>query len=84
MDTIKEDMKEIKSDLKELIKQGAVHNVLLQTHEARSLALQEQIKIQSNAMVPVQNHVSFVNNLGKTLLAIITGVAIYVVSRLLL
>jgi len=83
MDLIKEDIKEIKADLKELIKQGAVHNVLLQTHEARSLALQAEQRLQAQEMVPVKHHVEFVNKLGKTLLAILTGVAIYAIGRLL-
>jgi hypothetical protein len=84
MDQLKEDMREIKADLKELIKQGAVHNILLQTHEARSLELQARQDILAKELSPIKKHVDFVNLLGKTTLAIVTGVAIYVVSRLLL
>jgi len=83
MDILKEDLKEIKTDIKELIKQGAIHNVLLQTHEARSLALQQEQKLQAQALKPIQTHVDFVNTAGKTILAILTGVAIYVLGRLI-
>ena len=43
--SVSEDIKEIKQDVKELLVQDAVQNELLRTHEARSLALQEQAKI---------------------------------------
>jgi hypothetical protein len=84
MDSLKEDLKEIKVDIKELIKQGAVHNVLLQTHEARSLELQARQDLLAKELSPIKKHVDFVNILGKTTLAIVTGVAIYVIGRLIL
>lgn len=78
---VREDMRELKQDVKELIRQSAVHNELLRTHEARSLALQEQVKLQAQKMEPIQKHVDVVNMLGKSALAIITGVLVYGLSR---
>lgn len=60
-----EDIREIKQDLKELIKQGAEHNVLLKTHEARSLALQQEQKLQASKMEPISRHVELMNVLLK-------------------
>lgn len=41
-DEVKHDIREIRSDVKELVKQGAVHNVLLREHERRSTLLEER------------------------------------------
>lgn len=84
MEEFREDLREIKADIKELIKQGAVHNVLLQTHEARSLELQARQDLLAKEISPIKKHVDYVNTLGKTALAIITGVLIYVVGRLII
>jgi hypothetical protein len=74
MEQLRADLQEVKADLKELIRQGAVHNVLLKTHEARSLALQEAVKIQAKELEPVKRHVAFVNGLGKVALAVFIAV----------
>lgn len=81
MDTLKEDMREIKADLKELIKQGARHNIMLETHEARSLALQQEQKLQAARLEPIQKHVDYINALGKTLLTILVGLTIYALQQ---
>lgn len=60
-----DDIQEIKADVKELIKLGAVHNELLRTHEARSLALQvEQEKLEKE-LEPIKNHVFLVDIMLK-------------------
>lgn len=60
-----EDLRELRQDVKELIKQGAVHNELLRTHEARSLALQEMLKLQAQEIEPIKDHVKFVSSFLK-------------------
>lgn len=75
------DIQDIKQDVKALLQQGAIHNELLRTHEARSLALQQEQKNQAVRLEPIQRHVDFVNSLGKTLLAVLTGVAVYALSH---
>lgn len=80
-DQFKDDMRELKADVKELIKQGAIHNELLRTHEARSLALQEEQKAQARRLAPVEKHVDLINAIGKVALTILTGAAVYGLSR---
>lgn len=60
-----EDLKEMRHDIKELLKQGAIHNELLRTHEARSLALQEEQKLQALRIKPIEEHVKFVSSFLK-------------------
>lgn len=81
MEEIKEDVKEIKADLKELIKQGAIHNVLLQTHEARSLALQKAQELQAAELKPIKTHVDFMNVLLKTSGAVLVGITIHALVK---
>lgn len=40
---IRQDVKEIKSGMVELIKQGAIHNMILKEHERRSTNLESRI-----------------------------------------
>lgn len=81
MEQFKEDMKELKVDVKELVKQGIVHNELLRQHEAYSLALQNEQKAQALRLVPIENHVTFVNRLGKSSLTILLGVILYAITH---
>lgn len=69
-------MQEIKMDVKELVKQGAIHNTLLQQHEARSLALQAQQEKIEQEIAPIKTHVYFVDLLLKGLGVLATGVAV--------
>lgn len=39
---IEQDVKELKADMKDQLKQVAAHNEILRTHEQRSISLQEQ------------------------------------------
>lgn len=51
MDELKSDVKEIKSFVVELVKQGAIHNTILKEHERRSTNLETR-------MVPIeQDHI---------------------------
>ena len=84
MDQIRSDLSEMKQDVKELIRQGAVHNELLRTHEARSLALQKALELQGQEMAPIKQHVNTVNTMGKAALAILTGTAIALLTKLAL
>jgi hypothetical protein len=54
VDELHADLKELKADVKELVKQGAIHNVLLKEHEARSLALQVEQKLQASRLSPLE------------------------------
>lgn len=84
---IAKDVEEIRRDQIELIKQGAVHNSILKQHEARSLAIQEQVKLDKITLEeqrksdkaelkaelkPVTSHVTFVNNVAK-LMGVVAG-----------
>lgn len=44
MDEIRNDVKEMKRMLVELVKQGAIHNEVLTQHEKRSTQLEERFK----------------------------------------
>jgi hypothetical protein len=65
----------------ELVKQGAVHNTLLSTHEARSLALQASQEKLDVRIQPIEKHVSFVNTLAKLGSLVLVGVLIQVLIR---
>lgn len=76
LEKLAKDVEKIREDQVELIKQGAIHNELLKTHEARSLALQEDLKLTKKSfeleMQPIKSHVSFINNIAK-IIAFIGG-----------
>jgi len=80
---MKEQLDEIRQDVKELVKQGAIHNTLLQTHEARSLALQSSIEKVETRLNPVEQHVTLVSKMLKVLGAVSVGAAIQALVRLL-
>ncbi len=60
-----DDVKEIKVDVKELLKLSAVHNEILRTHDARSLALQAGQEKLDVRLRPIEEHVSLVSKLLK-------------------
>ncbi len=79
-----DDIQEIKADVKELLQRSAVHNEILRTHEARSLALQAgQDKIDTR-LEPIEKHVNLVNVLSKLAAAILAGVAIQALIHFLI
>ena len=80
---MEKDIQEIKVDLKALLLQGARHNVLLEQHEARSLALQAQQELLSAQLQPVQKHVDLVNTLSKVVGAVLVGVLVHWAVKLL-
>lgn len=69
-------LKEIHTDVKELVKQGVIHNEILRTHEARSLALQGAIEKTEARIVPIEKHVYLVALIFKGLGAITVGALI--------
>lgn len=83
---ISEEVSEIREDQLELLKQSAVHNHILKEHESRSLALQEQIKLNKveldARLAPIQKHVDFINSIGKlgSIIAASVGVIYYLVQ----
>lgn len=79
-----DDMQELKSDVKELLQRSAVHNELLRTHEARSLALQEGQKSLDVRIKPIETHVHFVNLFLKLFGTICTGGLVYLLGQLLI
>lgn len=83
MDELKADIQEMRQDLKELIKQGVEHNVLLKQHEARSLALQKAQEHLDARILPVEDHVKFLNKLGKGVTAFLLTVVIGVLAKVL-
>lgn len=79
-----EDMQELKKDVKELLQRSAVHNELLRTHEARSIALQNSQDRLSDRLAPIEKHVDLVNILGKVTGAVVVGFVIQALVRLVL
>ncbi len=78
---MQQDLIEIKSDVKELVKLSAVHNVLLREHEARSLALQSSQEKLAAEMGPVKQHVHFVSLILKGIGLVTVGALIQLVAR---
>jgi hypothetical protein len=74
MQELKQDVKEIKTQIVELVKQGAVHNHLLKEHERRSLALESQMK-------PVQRHVDWVEKVLKISGAVMLALIIQYITK---
>jgi hypothetical protein len=79
-----DDLKEIKEDVKELLKQSAVHNELLRTHEARSLALQKEQERLEERIVPIAQHVAFVSVILKGIGLISVGAVAQLLIRSLI
>lgn len=79
-----DDLHELKADVKEILQRTAVHNELLRTHEARSLALQEGQKFLDIRLKPIETHVHFVNLALKLLGTVVTGGCVYLVGQLLI
>jgi hypothetical protein len=79
-------IKDMSRDIKELVKQGAEHNVLLKTHEARSLELQSRQEILGakveERLKPLEVHIHWVNVVLKTAGAILVAVLIKLASDL--
>lgn len=76
--------KEIRQDVKELLQRSAVHNELLRTHEARSLALQAGQEKLETRLQPIEEHVSLMNRVAKVLGAVVAGLIVQALVRLLL
>jgi hypothetical protein len=80
-------VKEIRQDVKELIKQGAVHNALLLEHERRSIALQTGLELQKteidSRLKPIEAHVSNVENVVKGILKVVGGALIVLIGQTL-
>ena len=70
MDEMKQDLKEIKVSVQDLVKLGAVHNEILRTHEARSLALQRDQDALGARLRPIEKHVSWVDVVFKIIGAV--------------
>jgi len=63
------DIEKIRDEQLELIKNSAIHNHLLKEHEARSIALQEQVKLNqievNERLKPIESHVHTVGTIFK-------------------
>lgn len=79
LERIAEELSELRKEQLELIKKAEVHNHLLKTHEARSIALQEAIGLQKaefdSRIKPIEHHVTFINNTTKLVVAVAGGVS---------
>lgn len=81
---LKADIKELKGMTLDLVKQGARHNVLLEQHEARSLALQSAQEKLDVRLEPVEDHVKIINRVGKVIGAILVGLIIQIAVKKLI
>jgi predicted transcriptional regulator len=65
MNEMHEDIKEIRSDVKELIVRQAEHNVILKQHEQRSTSLEQQVALKEKELMgklaPIEKHVQLVD-----------------------
>lgn len=84
MDDLRQDVKEIKSLTIDLIKQGAVHNELLRTHEARSLVLQAGQDKLSDRIMPLERRSHFFDIVLKAVGVIGAGVLVKILTSVLL
>lgn len=64
-DEIKSDLKELKVDVKELIKVVAVASERVRQHEDRSLELKSRQDLLSQRLEPIEGHVKFVSTFLK-------------------
>lgn len=78
------DIKEIKSDVKVLLQQSAVHNEILREHKNFSIALQQEQKLISERIRPIEKHVDLVGKILKISGAVFVGVMIEILVSLLL
>lgn len=81
MDDFKDDIREIKGHVLDLVKQGAVHNELLKEHERRSLALEDRQDALDKRVSPLERYVGWTNILLKALGAVLIGVIIKLLSN---
>lgn len=74
------DVEKIREEQVELIKQGAVHNHLLREHEARSIALQNQVALNEKELdlrlTPIEDHVKGVNIVFKIIGVLAGGISV--------
>ena len=56
-----EELKELRQDVKQLIKEVAISSELVRQHEARSLELQNRQDLLGERLKPVEDHVKFVS-----------------------
>lgn len=82
------DIEKIRDEQLELIKNSAIHNHLLKEHEARSIALQEQVKLNqievNERLKPIEAHVHTVSAVLKIIGALGASIsAIYYAYTLL-
>lgn len=78
MDELRQDVKEIKTFVIDLVKQGAIHNQILQEHEKRSTQLEIRL-------TPLENDYAFRHKLFAVTMAL-AGVSgsIFAVIKMLL
>lgn len=79
-----DDLKEIKQDIKELVRQGAIHNTLLQEHERRSIALEKRQDAYDISLQPIKAHVQFINMVLKSVGALSLSVGGLLLGKLAL
>lgn len=81
---IKDSLEKVESHTLELVKQSAVHNVILQEHKNFSISLQNEQKMMRQELEPIKQHVHFVTLFLKALGAVVVGLAIeFLVKKLI-
>ncbi len=77
MDEFKQDIKEIKEDLREVVKLQATHNQQLKEHLRRSEAAEENLKLLRAEFEPVKSHTILAATLAKVGAVLATLAATY-------
>ena len=83
MDQFKDDLAEIKTDVKELLKQSAVHNELLREHERRSDNLERRQDVLDVRLSPLEKHQHWINIVLGALGALFIGFAAQLLARVI-
>ena len=83
MDQFKDDLAEIKTDVKELLKQSAVHNELLREHERRSDNLERRQDVLDVRLSPLEKHQHWINIVLGALGAILIGFVVQLLAQVI-
>lgn len=76
-----DDIKEIKTDVKELLQRSAVHNELLREHERRSIQLERRQDAIDTRLSPMEKHQHWINIVLGALGAVLIGFVIQLLSQ---
>jgi predicted nuclease with TOPRIM domain len=84
MEQFKEDLRELRTDVKELIRLQAQHNEMLRAQEERNKELKSRQEELSERLDPVESHVSLSRKVFKACGTVLVGTVTYLLGHALL